>query len=110
MDCLIVDDIVDTAGTLVKGAEALMNHGARSVRAAATHGVLSYDKKEKISALDKIAKSPLTELIVSDSIPQEQNIRNCGNKSKLKVMTVAPLLANAIKAINGNGSISKLFE
>jgi len=98
--CLIVDDIVDTAGTLVKGVEALLEQGARSVTAAATHPVLSG------SAVERICASPLLELVVTNSIPLEGTAASCG---KIRPLSVAPLLARAIQSIHEGGSISTLF-
>ena len=118
-DCLMVDDMIDTAGTLVKGAEALMNAGARAVRAAATHGLFSYDKKADISAIDKIERSVLEEVIVMDTIPQEANLsrilRNAPGDDtirttqKIKVLSVAKIFADAISAVHNNESVSGLF-
>ena len=119
-DCLMVDDMIDTAGTLVKGAEALMKKGARAVRAAATHGIFSFDKKADISALDRIEQSCIEEVIVMDTIPQEANLNrilrtNRGDDDtikttkKLKVLSVAPLFAKAIQAVHNNDSVSGLF-
>jgi len=105
-DCLIVDDMIDTAGTLVKGANALMAKGAASVRAVATHGIFSYDRKEDISALAKIEASSLTEVIVTDSIPQDVNLQH---STKLKVLSVAGLMAKAIQSIHEQTSVSTLF-
>jgi len=98
--CLIVDDIVDTAGTLVKGVEALLEQGARSVTAAATHPVLSG------SAVERICASPLLELVVTNSIPLDGTAASCG---KIRQLSVAPLLARAIQSIHEGGSISTLF-
>ena len=118
-DCLLVDDLVDTAGTLCKGAKALMDRGAKSVSAVASHGVLSYDHKEDISAIDKIENSCLREVIVTDTIDQEPNLRRCLRSaytvddvratSKLKVLSVASLFAQAIQAIHNDESVSGLF-
>jgi ribose-phosphate pyrophosphokinase len=120
-DCLLVDDLIDTAGTLVKGAKALKALGARSVSAVASHGVLSYDQKEDISAIDKIEQSCLQEVIVVDTIDQRPNqeriLRGAGPadldgirvSSKLKVLSVASLFAKAITAIHSNESVSGLF-
>jgi ribose-phosphate pyrophosphokinase len=99
-DCLMVDDLVDTAGTLVKGAEALLSQGARSVRACATHAVLSGP------AVDRISSSELLELVVTDSIPLSERAAGC---KKIKVLSVASLLARAIQSIHEGGSISTLF-
>src|SRR6478752_468936 len=98
--CLIVDDIVDTAGTLVKGVEALLEQGARSVTACATHPVLSG------SAVERICASPLLELVVTNSIPLAEAAASCG---KIRQLSVAPLLARAIQSIHEGGSISTLF-
>jgi ribose-phosphate pyrophosphokinase len=100
-NCLIVDDMIDTAGTLVKGAEALIRHGALSVAACATHAVLSG------SAVDRIMESRLSEVLVSDTIPLSDAARACG---KIKALSVAGLLANAIKSIHEETSVSMLFE
>jgi ribose-phosphate pyrophosphokinase len=100
-NCLIVDDMIDTAGTLVKGAEALIRHGALSVAACATHAVLSGP------AVDRIIESRLTEVVVSDTIPLSDAARACG---KIKALSVAGLLANAIKSIHEETSVSMLFE
>jgi ribose-phosphate pyrophosphokinase len=99
--CLIVDDLVDTAGTLVKGVEALLAQGATGVTACATHAVLSGPAVERISA------SPLDELVVSNSIPLTDEARATG---KLRVLSVGPLLARAIQSIHEGGSISTLFN
>lgn len=98
--CLMVDDLVDTAGTLVKGVEALLSQGAKSVRACATHAVLSGPAVERIKA------SPLLELVVTDSIPLSKEAAGC---QKIKVLSVASLLARAIQSIHEGGSISTLF-
>jgi len=99
--CLMVDDIVDTAGTLVKGVEALLAAGAQSVTAMATHAVLSGPAVERLSA------SPLRELVVSNSIPLSAEGAAC---CKIRVLSVAPLLARAIQSIHEGGSISTLFN
>lgn len=98
--CLIVDDLVDTAGTLVKGVEALLEHGATGVTACATHAVLSGPASERICA------SPLEELVVSNSIPLTDETKAIG---KIRVLPVGPLLARAIQSIHEGGSISTLF-
>ena len=98
--CLMVDDLVDTAGTLVKGVEALLSQGAKSVRACATHAVLSGP------AVERITTSPLLELVVTDSIPLSEAAAEC---PKIKVLSVASLLARAIQSIHEGGSISTLF-
>ena len=98
--CLVVDDLIDTAGTLVKGAEALKRQGAASVTACATHAVLSG------SAVERIEKSEIQQVIVTDSIPLKEDARR---SSRIKVMSVAPLLARAIQSIHEDGSVSTLF-
>ena len=98
--CLMIDDLVDTAGTMVKGVEALLEQGAQSVTAAATHAVLSG------SAVDRICASPLLELVVTNSIPLAERAREC---NKIRRLSVAPLLARAIQSIHEGGSISTLF-
>lgn len=98
--CLIVDDLVDTAGTLINGVEALLEQGAKSVTACATHAVLSGPAVERISA------SPLQELVVTNSIPHKCHAEKC---HKIRTLSVAPLLARAIQSIHEGGSISTLF-
>ncbi|MBI3693219.1 MAG: ribose-phosphate pyrophosphokinase [Acidobacteria bacterium] len=98
--CLIIDDIVDTAGTLVKAAEALLNHGAVAVYACCTHPVLSGP------AMERIAQSGLKELVVSDSIPLSDSARQC---ERVRQLSVAPLLAGAIQSIHEETSISRMF-
>ncbi|MEC7767734.1 MAG: ribose-phosphate pyrophosphokinase [Acidobacteriota bacterium] len=98
--CIIQDDIVDTAGTLCSAAQALADTGARRVLACAVHGVLSG------SALERIEKSPLEELIVTNTIPLESARER---SDKLHVLSVATLLGNAIKNIHEETSVSSLF-
>jgi ribose-phosphate pyrophosphokinase len=98
--CLMVDDLIDTAGTLVKGAEALRDAGALSVRALATHGVLSGN------AVERIEKSTLLEVVLSNSIPLRADALRSG---KIHTLSVAPLLARAIRSIHEGGSVSTLF-
>jgi ribose-phosphate pyrophosphokinase len=99
-NCLMVDDLIDTAGTLVKGAEALLQKGARSVSACATHAVLSGPAVERIEA------SPLKEVVFTNSIPLSDEARH---SSKIKYLSVAPLLARAIQSIHEETSVSSLF-
>jgi len=99
-DCLIVDDLIDTAGTLVKATEALLEKGAASVTACATHAVLSGPAVERINA------SRLKEVVLTDSIPQTPQ----GEASeKITVLSVARLLARAIQSIHEETSVSSLF-
>lgn len=99
-NCLVVDDLIDTAGTLVKGVEALLAAGAASVSAVATHGVLSG------GAIARIEGSRLNEVVVSNSIPlREEATRS----PRIRSLSVAPLLARAIQSIHEGGSVSTLF-
>jgi len=98
--CLMVDDLVDTAGTMVKGVEALLEAGATGVTCAATHAVLSGQ------AVERICASPMEELVVTNSIPHKAQALKC---SKIRTLSVAPLLARAIQSIHEGGSISTLF-
>jgi ribose-phosphate pyrophosphokinase len=98
--CVIVDDMVDTAGTLAESARALDREGAKAVYAVITHPVLSGP------AVKRIEESPLRELIVTDTIPLRPDARDC---SKLHVKTIAPLLGEAIRRINNEESVSSLF-
>jgi ribose-phosphate pyrophosphokinase len=96
-DVILVDDLVDTAGTLCKAAEILIEKGATSVRAIATHGVLSG------KAYENIENSKLVELVITDTISMKQP------STKIKSLTVAELFGKAIHAVTGNTSISSLF-
>jgi ribose-phosphate pyrophosphokinase len=99
--CLILDDIVDTAGTLVKTVDALYANGAKSVYACASHAVLSGP------AIERIAASRLEQLIVTDTIP----LREAAQKlPKIKVLSIAGLLGAAIESIHMETSVSKLFS
>lgn len=99
-NCLLVDDLVDTGGSLVKGAEALMEKGAASVSACATHAVLSGD------AVSRIEASCLKEVVFTNSIPLSKE----GKKSsRIKSLSVAKLLAEAIRSIHEETSVSVLF-
>jgi len=98
--CLLVDDLIDTAGTLVKGAEALLEKGAASVSACATHAVLSG------GAVGRIEESCLKEVVVTNSIPLSEE----GRKStRIKSLSIANLLAEAIRSIHEETSVSVLF-
>jgi ribose-phosphate pyrophosphokinase len=98
--CLLVDDLIDTAGTLVKGAEALLEKGALSVSACATHAVLSGP------AVDRIEQSSLHEVVVTNSIPLSEAGRKSG---KIKQLSIANLMADAIRSIHEETSVSVLF-
>jgi ribose-phosphate pyrophosphokinase len=98
--CLLVDDLIDTAGTLVKGAEALLEKGALGVSACATHAVLSGP------AVDRIEQSSLQEVVVTNSIPLSEAGRKSG---KIKQLSIAHLMADAIRSIHEETSVSVLF-
>jgi ribose-phosphate pyrophosphokinase len=99
-DTLLLDDMVDTAGTLAQAATALIAQGARKVSAACTHAVLSGP------AVDRINASPIEELIVTNTIPLNTKTEKCG---KLRVLSVAGLLGEAIKRIHEETTLSTLF-
>ncbi len=96
-DVVLVDDLIDTGGTMCKAAALLKEKGANSVRAVVTHPILSGN------AYDNIENSELEELVVTDTIPLKRE------SEKIKVLTVADLFAKAIRAIHAHGSISALF-
>ncbi|MDQ6979269.1 MAG: ribose-phosphate pyrophosphokinase [Mariprofundaceae bacterium] len=98
--CIMVDDIVDTAGTLCNAAQALMDHGASKVSAYVTHGVLSGP------AVENISKSALSELVITDSIKQPEPVMAC---EKIRQLSIAPMLADAISRISNDRSISSLY-
>jgi ribose-phosphate pyrophosphokinase len=98
--CILQDDIIDTAGTIAKGATALKANGAERVIACAVHGVLSGP------AIDRIEKSPIDKLIVTNTIPLSPVAAKC---SKIVVLSVARLLGQAIKSIHEETSVSSLF-
>ena len=98
--CLIVDDLIDTAGTLVKAAEALLEKGGLSVTACATHPVLSGP------AVERIAASQIQEVVVTNSIPLSEAARN---SSRIKQLSIAKLMADAIRSIHEETSVSVLF-
>ncbi len=97
---LVIDDIIDTAGTLVKTAEALLKEGATEVYAGCTHAILSGP------AVERICKSPIKEVIVTDSVPLTDEAKRV---PKIKVLSVAQLLARGIRSIHEESSISELF-
>jgi ribose-phosphate pyrophosphokinase len=101
-DCnvVILDDMVDTAGTLTKAAEALSLQGAKRIFACATHGVLSG------SALERLNQSPIDQLVVTDTIPSDEKIKLC---PKITILSVAGLLGEAINRIHTEDSVSDLF-
>ena len=97
---VILDDMIDTAGTLTQAANALVDKGAVRVFAYATHGVLSGP------AVERITKSPIEEVVVTDTIQSPPNAAAC---PKIRPLTVAPLLAEAIRRIHSADSLSSLF-
>jgi ribose-phosphate pyrophosphokinase len=99
-DCIIVDDMIDTAGTLTGAAYALRDGGAKTIIACASHGVLSGP------AIERITKSPLSEVIVTDTIPLSAEAKAC---PKIRQVSIARLLGEAIKRIHSNDSVSSLF-
>ncbi len=99
--CLLVDDMVDTAGTLCAAATALKAYGASKVIAYCTHPVLSG------KALNNINNSQLDELIVTDSVPLSKEAQNC---DRIRQLTIADLLAEAMRRVNNEESISALFS
>ena len=99
-DCVLVDDLVDTAGTLCQAARALKDHGARSVMAYCTHAVLSGP------AIENIEKSLLDELVVTDTIPLRPAAQKC---SRIRVLSIAEMLAETVRRISAEESVSSLF-
>jgi len=99
--CLIVDDIVDTAGTLCKAAEVLMDHGAKEVHSYITHGVLSGP------AIDRVSKSVMKNLVITDTIQPTQAVLDCPN---IRIVPTAPMFAQAIMNTWNGTSVSSLFD
>jgi ribose-phosphate pyrophosphokinase len=98
--CIIIDDMIDTAGTLVGAAKALMDKGATKVVACATHGVLSGP------AVERIMDSPISKVVVTNTLPLSPEAKAC---NKIEQLSVARLLGEAIKRIHSSDSISSLF-
>jgi len=99
-DCIIVDDIADTAGTLCKAVDALKEHGAAKVAAYVTHPVFSG------KAIANIEASALDEIIVTDTIPLHENALKC---SRIRSLSLSHMIAEAIRRISGAGSLSRMF-
>ena len=99
--CILVDDIIDSGGTICNAAEALLGHGAESVSSYVTHGVLSG------GAIARIAASPLKHLVITDSIEPSRTVREC---AKIKIVSIAPLIGEAIHRIAFDQSVSSLFD
>lgn len=98
---IIVDDMIDTAGTLSQAVDSLLNNGAKKVFAVATHAVLSGP------AISRLTESRIEKVFVADTIPLTQAAQGCG---KIEAISVAPLVAEAIRRIFGNASVSSLFD
>ena len=99
--CILIDDIVDSGGTLCNAADALLKNGATDVYAYATHGVLSG------KAVERIGNSRLKSMVVTDSIEETPEMKNCAS---LRSITIAPLLGEAMRRINNEASVSSLFD
>lgn len=100
-NCILLDDIIDSGGTLCNAAAAIMDQGAKSVSAYITHGVLSDP------AVERITKSVLSEVVITDTIGQPEKVKNC---KKIREITVSTLLGEAIRRIANDESVSKLFN
>jgi ribose-phosphate pyrophosphokinase len=98
--CVLVDDMIDTGGTIVKAADALFENGAAEVVVAATHGIFSGP------AVDRLKNSRITEVVVTDTLPIEDERRF----DKLTILPIAPLLARAIQEVFNDGSVTSLFD
>ena len=98
--CVVVDDMIDTGGTIVKAAETLFENGAKDVIVAATHGILSDP------ACDRLQQSQISEVVVTDTLP----IPQARQFDKLTVLSIAPLLGTAINEVFTDGSVSSMFE
>src|SRR5579864_3195565 len=98
--CLVIDDLIDTAGTLVKTANALLEAGAAKIYACASHPVLSG------RAVDNLSRSPIVEVVVTNTIPLSEAARN---EPKIKVLSIAGLIGRAIQSIHEETSVSRLF-
>jgi ribose-phosphate pyrophosphokinase len=99
-NCIMIDDMIDTGGTLANAAKAILDHGAKSVSAYISHGVLSGQ------AVDKINNSVLENLVITDTI---NNVEKASQIKKLKILTASDLIANAISRIASEKSVSSLF-
>jgi ribose-phosphate pyrophosphokinase len=99
--CVLIDDIVDSGGTICNAADALLKNGATEVYAYATHGVLSG------TAVERISGSSLNSMVVTDSIPATPEMAACAN---IRSITIAPLLGEAMRRINNEASVSSLFD
>ena len=100
-DCIILDDIIDSAGTICNAADKIIDLGANSITSYVTHGVLTG------KALEKISASKLTELVITDSINNQEKLKAC---EKIRSISISDLLGEAIKRISEASSVSSLFE
>ncbi len=98
--CVMIDDIIDTAGTIVKGAEVLVANGAERVTAAATHGIFS------VPAIDRLKNAPLAEIVVTNTVPVPEEKRF----DKIVVLSIAGIVADAIRAVFEDASVSEIFN
>ena len=98
--CVLIDDIIDTAGTIVSGAEILMSRGAERVTAAATHGIFSGP------AIDRLKNAPISEVVVTNTVPIPEDKR----LDKIVVLSIAGILADAIRAVFEDTSVSEIFN
>ncbi len=98
--CIVIDDIIDTAGSVTEGAKSLINKGAEAVYVTATHGIFSPP------AYERIATSPIEEAVVTNTLPVPQGQRG----GKIRVLSVAPLIAHAIQNVYNDDSVSELFD
>ena len=100
-DCIILDDIIDSAGTICNAADKIIELGASSITAYTTHGVLTG------KAIERIEKSKLTELVITDSINNDEKSQL---SNKIRVISISDLLGEAIKRISEESSVSRLFD
>ena len=98
--CILVDDMIDTGGTITKAADLLFDNGAADVIVTATHGVLSGP------AIDRLKNSRVSEVVVTNTLPIEDDRRF----DKLTVLSIAPLIARAIREVFEDGSVTSLFD
>ena len=100
-DCIILDDIIDSAGTICNAADKIIDLGAKSITAYVTHGVLTG------KAIERINKSKLSELVITDTI---YNNSKTVESDKIRIISIADLLGEAIRRISEESSVSSLFE
>ena len=98
--CIMIDDMIDTAGSVTEGAKALLNNGAKEIYVSATHGIFSPP------AYERIESSPIKEVVVTNTVASPSERR----AGKIKVLSVAPLFAHAIQNVYENESVSELFD